>query len=164
MRYFDDENAFTSWALKQARLRGWRAAHLPTMRPVRRGVSFVAVPVKEGKGFPDLVLVHPVFGVVWIELKMPAGRLKPDQVDWLVALRDAGQRVFVFKPQHQDDLLAVLDGSTTQTLFDERSVARDPAREAALLKARIGRICNDPGCVHCGQYRALLAEAEAVAS
>ncbi len=123
MRYFDNERAFTAWALKQARSRGWLGGHLSNMRVVRRKVGVFAIPDKDAAGFPDLVLVHPSLGVVWIELKMPDGRLKPEQVVWLRALRESGQRVFVFYPAQQDDLLAVLDGLPMQTLLDERDEA-----------------------------------------
>lgn len=123
MRYFEDEKDYTKWAIKQAKLRGWKAAHLPTMRPVRRKFGTIAVPVTEGAGWPDLFLLHPTLGPVWVELKMDGGRLREAQVEWLNALREAGLRVFVFYPHHQDDLLAVLDGLPTQTLFDETAEA-----------------------------------------
>lgn len=122
MRYFDNERAFTAWALKQARARGWLGGHLSNMRVVRRQVGVFAIPDKDAAGFPDLVLVHPLHGLAWIELKMPNGRLKPEQIVWLRALRAAGQRVFVFYPHEQDDLLAVLDGLPTQSLFEDSDV------------------------------------------
>lgn len=119
MRYFDNEREFTTWALKQARARGWMGGHLSNMRVVRQKLGIRAIPDKDAAGFPDLVLVHPLRGVLWIELKMPKGRLKPEQVAWLVALRSAGERVYVFYSHQQDDLLAVLDGGRSQALFDD---------------------------------------------
>jgi len=111
VRYFANEREFTRWALKQARERGWVAGHLSNMMIVRRrdGQTF-AVPDKDADGFPDLVLVHPQHGLVFAELKMP-GR-KPDvaQLRWLVALREAGCRVYVWSTNDQDEIVMVLDG------------------------------------------------------
>lgn len=45
-----------------------------------------------GKGFPDLVLVHPEKKrVLWLELKAEGERAKPEQVRWAEALTACGQ-------------------------------------------------------------------------
>jgi len=123
VKLFENERAYTAWALKQARSRGWLGGHLSNMRVVRRKVGVFAVPDKDAAGFPDLVLVHPTYGVLWIELKMPGRKLDVEQVRWLKALRAAGERVFVFYPLQQDELVALLDGEQPQTLFDQEAAA-----------------------------------------
>lgn len=54
-------------------------------------------------GFPDFVAVHPVWGVVYAELKTETGRLRPMQREWVRVLRLAKQQVFVWRPHHWRD-------------------------------------------------------------
>ena len=73
-----------------ARFTGWRVAHF---RPARTTHGWRTPVQGDGAGFPDLVLVHPRDGLVWwAELKMPAGRLAPEQIAWRDALEAAGAR------------------------------------------------------------------------
>lgn len=39
-----------------------------------------------GKGFPDLVIAGPS-GHLFVELKVPGGRMRPEQTDWAWKLR-----------------------------------------------------------------------------
>ena len=58
-------------------------------------------------GFPDLVLVRE--RVVFAELKRQDGKLKPEQEQWLEALRHAGAEVHVWRPSdYQHHVLRVL--------------------------------------------------------
>jgi hypothetical protein len=114
-RYFADEREFTRWVLDSARTRGWLAAHLGNVQ-IRRGKGGVpiAVPDKDAAGFPDLVLVHTSYGIVWAELKMPlpSGRvaeLDDEQVIWLRALRATGATVYVWSTRDQHEILDVLN-------------------------------------------------------
>lgn len=128
MRYFKNERDFTSWALKEARARGWLAGHLSNMRVVRRPPAapgqaplIRAIPDRDAAGFPDLVLVHPEHGLVFAELKMPGRRPDPEQIEWLRALRSAYARVFVWDTADQDEIVEVLDGKHV-SLLDQGSV------------------------------------------
>jgi len=56
---------------------------------------------KSDPGFPDLVLVRDG-RIVYAELKTEKGRLTKHQRDWLKALDDAGQEVYVWRPSDWD--------------------------------------------------------------
>lgn len=49
------------------------------------------------KGWPDLVIVGPR-GVLFRELKADRGRVKPEQWEWIEALKLAGQDAGVWRP------------------------------------------------------------------
>ena len=51
-------------------------------------------------GYPDLTLVHPVHGLLWLELKGGVRSSHPsvEQVAWLRALRDARQHAYLVHP------------------------------------------------------------------
>lgn len=72
------ESTFQAHVMALARRLGWRVYHTHDSR-------------KSAAGFPDLVLVHGVHGVLWRELKREkGGRVSPEQETWLEALRNAG--------------------------------------------------------------------------
>jgi hypothetical protein len=113
VRFFENERAFSTWTLREARRRGWRAAQMENMRVVRTPNGPRAIPAKDIAGLPDLLLVHPKLGLVWAELKMDGAKPpSPEQVEWLVALREAREAVYVWRPSDQDEILDVLDGRT----------------------------------------------------
>lgn len=62
-------------------------------------------------GYPDLTLVHPQHGVLWLELKASNGTVKPSQQEWIDALNDAGLRAFIVYPHHQDLIAELLQGN-----------------------------------------------------
>lgn len=47
-------------------------------------------PIQGDAGYPDLTLVHPVAGVLFVELKRWPNRLELAQLEWADALADAG--------------------------------------------------------------------------
>lgn len=55
--------------------------------------------MRSNPGFPDLTMVHPEHGLVFIELKTEKGRVKPDQKTWLAALKAADQYAEVWRPR-----------------------------------------------------------------
>lgn len=115
--YFKNEKAFTRWVLKQARLRGWLAAHPSNMSVIRRstGETF-AIPDKDADGLPDVIMVHPQHGLVFAELKMPGKKPDAEQLEWLRRLRSAGAQVFVWDTGHQTEIIDVLDGKYVSLL------------------------------------------------
>lgn len=58
-------------------------------------------------GYPDLTIAGPK-GVVWLELKTEKGRVKPEQQAWIDTLRAAGCDALIVRPQHWDDVKALL--------------------------------------------------------
>jgi hypothetical protein len=112
MRFFENERELMRWVLVEARKRGWLAcAFGAPFHVVRKAGGTVTIPNKDAIGFPDLALVHPEHGLVFVELKLdPKTRLRPEQAIWLAALAAAGQRVYVLRAHQQDAILDVLDG------------------------------------------------------
>jgi len=62
------------------------------------------------KGFPDLVLAHRIFGVVFAELKIPPDKPTPEQALWIEVLRAARMRAYVWTPADQNEIDMVLTG------------------------------------------------------
>lgn len=89
--------------IETARLLGWRVAHF---RPARTKHGWATPVAADGKGFPDLVLVHRDRGVIFAELKAGRGKLTAEQVEWInelhLALWESRPRVdvFVWTPEH----------------------------------------------------------------
>ncbi|MGB3330227.1 MAG: VRR-NUC domain-containing protein [Thermomicrobiales bacterium] len=60
------------------------------------------------QGYPDLTLVHPVKGVVWIEVKGPKPTIYQRQVEWLETLQEAGQAAYLVYPEDYDAVARLL--------------------------------------------------------
>lgn len=61
------------------------------------------------RGFPDLVLAHPEKKrVIYAELKSEKGKLTPQQEEWIAALGDCGQEVYVWRPENFEQIVEVL--------------------------------------------------------
>lgn len=61
-------------------------------------------------GYPDVTAVHAERGVVFAELKSARGRVSPAQQRWLRALRAARARVYLWRPDDWDEIVAVASG------------------------------------------------------
>jgi len=85
--------------LHAAHTAGWRCHH--QLVPYRRGkdgrVRAIVEPNTD-PGVPDLLLVHPEYGVIHVELKRESGKLSRDQEEWRDALQAAGARWYMWKP------------------------------------------------------------------
>lgn len=93
---FEHEASFMRVVVEIARLCGWLVVHVPQSVSVRgRHMTAYAF---DGKGWPDLTLVHPERGLMFRELKTNKGRLGPEQVKWLRALYNAGADAGVWRP------------------------------------------------------------------
>lgn len=66
---------------------------------------------RSAAGFPDLTAVHPVGGVIFVELKSERGRLTETQREWLDALRAAGAKAYLWRDGETswDEIIRALD-------------------------------------------------------
>lgn len=89
-----------------ATLHGWLWWHAPDNRPITttRGHRYVQ---DVRAGFPDLILTRGTRGIA-LELKRQTGRVKPEQVTWLLALQAAGFEVAVVRPSDLERLVVHL--------------------------------------------------------
>lgn len=86
--------------VQMAKALGWRVFHPYDAR-------------RSAPGYPDLTLVHPEHGVLWLELKVQdprKGRVRKEQQVWLDTLRTAGQRAYVIRPADLDFVERLLRG------------------------------------------------------
>lgn len=82
------EAEFQRAVLEYAEWNGWRAVHFRPAR-IKNGEWRTPIQGKHAKGFFDTVLVRPP-RVVFLELKREDGKMSPEQVEWLAALRQCG--------------------------------------------------------------------------
>lgn len=94
LKEFVSEEQFQAQVLMLAKLTGWRSAHFRTAKTPRGHRTPVA---GDGKGFLDTVLVRE--RVLFAELKVLPNETSSDQEDWIRALRNAGQEVYVWYPE-----------------------------------------------------------------
>lgn len=84
--------------LQTAALLGWLVHHDRPARVTKKGVESWRTNIEGDRGFPDLVLAHPVHGTLFRELKAQQGLVAPDQVAWLEALTNGGADADVWRP------------------------------------------------------------------
>ncbi len=86
---------------------GYIIAHF---RPAMKADGTWRTPVAaDGKGFPDLFLVHPVRQrVIWIECKSEREKVSPEQEAWHDVLARADQEIYVVRPKHYDEIAMIL--------------------------------------------------------
>jgi hypothetical protein len=87
------ERDLQDFIVAAARLLGWRAYHA---RAARTKDGWRTAGSYDSKGFPDLVLVRD--RLLFAEVKLERGRLRPEQTAWLEVLREAGAEVYVWRP------------------------------------------------------------------
>ena len=94
------EAALLDAVVAMAKTTGWNVYHaMPSMN--RRGAW--ATHFRGHKGFPDLVLSHPVGDLVIVELKSEIGRLSDGQHRWLASFEAAGIETHVWRPAQWKD-------------------------------------------------------------
>lgn len=105
------EQQFQDAIVDIARLYGWRVAHFAAARTAHGWRT----PARyDAKGFPDLVLVHPVRRlVIFAEVKADKGKVTEEQQGWLSALSIAMKcttdvRVAIWRPQDASDIARTL--------------------------------------------------------
>ncbi len=107
--YIATESDLLATVIETAHAYGWRVHHTYDSRINPRARRRTGRERYIDPGFPDLVMVHPgQRRLVFVELKAEAGRLRPEQVDWLDALEDCGVECRVWRPSDMDEIMEVL--------------------------------------------------------
>ena len=102
------EKCFIAMVLQLAKLCGWRVAHF---RPARTATGWRTPVQGDGKGFPDLLLIHERRGALLVaELKVGRGKVTADQDAWLAAFEAAGVPAYLWSPAEWDQIERVLKG------------------------------------------------------
>jgi hypothetical protein len=84
----------------------WRVAHF---RPALTKHGWRTPVSADGKGFPDLLLVHPERKLVlYREIKTKYEKLSPEQAEWGAWLLAAGQDYAVYRPDDWPTIVNVL--------------------------------------------------------
>ena len=90
------EKEFQQALCQLATMTGWRWIHFRTVKDHRNNYS---TPLQGSAGFPDLVLVHPERGLLFVELKTTHGRLSEHQKHWGSDLLAAGAEYYCWRPE-----------------------------------------------------------------
>jgi len=88
------ESKWLAEVSRRARGWGWRVYH--TLNSLG-----------SAKGFPDLVMVRPPRLIV-AELKSDAGKVRPEQLEWLDDLRSCGVEVYLWRPADVQIVMEIL--------------------------------------------------------
>jgi VRR-NUC domain len=100
------EAEFTTQVIATARMFGWTTAHF---RPALTKHGWRTAVQGDGKGFPDLVLLHVERGELWFrELKVGKGRPTDEQRAWGEQLAAAGQDFAVWRDTDWDAIVVEL--------------------------------------------------------
>ncbi len=110
------ERELQDWIAGTARLLGWRIFHARAARTSKGWATAVSY---DGAGYPDLTLVRD--RVVFAEIKVDRGRLRPEQVVWLDVLREAGQEAYIWRMSDW------MDGSIENVLRRSSTIERGVA-------------------------------------
>lgn len=103
------EAQFQQAVIEAARWAGWKIHHT---RPAQMKSGAWATPIQGHVGFPDLVLAHDRYGVLFVELKTKLGRLSDGQKDWIATLHAAGAEWHVWRPSDWSFIRDRLAGRT----------------------------------------------------
>lgn len=99
------EREFGRWLEAVLKEHGWLWKHDETA--IRQSGKW-STPLRGHRGFPDYFAIRDR-RVVAAEIKSDTGRLRPEQVIWLDALRALGHiEVYVWRPADKEEILEVL--------------------------------------------------------
>ena len=95
------EAEFQKAVITLAKLHRWKVMHT---QPAQVRAGRWITPNTGDQGFPDLVMVHPIRGCIYVELKVGKNQVSNTQWDWINTLEDAGQEVHVWRPKDLDKI------------------------------------------------------------
>jgi len=87
------EKVFRHQVIELCKLFGWKH-------------YFTWTSIHSPKGFPDLVMVRE--RILFAELKTRKGKVTPNQQEWLDALKEAKQEVYLWRPADFDEIAIIL--------------------------------------------------------
>lgn len=94
----------------------WRMYHQVDVGPCRKCGTMRPSP-RIGKGFPDVVAVHPDGRLVIAELKSQRGPIQPEQPPWLRDFANAdAPEVYLWRPSDMDGIAQILQPGYTAPL------------------------------------------------
>jgi hypothetical protein len=102
------EAEFQTCVMDLARWTGWKVFHPRTVK-TEKGKHLTAY--TGDKGFPDLVLAHQRYGVIFAELKTEKGRMSDEQRDWAIELKHGGAEYYVWRPSDWEEIKKRLRGT-----------------------------------------------------
>lgn len=91
------ERDFQRSVIHAAEILGWRVYH-------------TTYSIGSDKGYPDLTMIHPTHGAMWLELKGPRGRASQEQQEWIQSLKSAGQKAYIVHWNQWDLIESLLMG------------------------------------------------------
>ena len=95
------EAEFQKTVITLAKLHRWKVMHT---QPAQVRAGRWITPNTGDQGFPDLVMVHPVRGTIFVELKGAKGVVSNTQWDWINSFQDSGEEVHVWRPCHLEKI------------------------------------------------------------
>lgn len=108
-----NEAAYQDRICDLARILGWLVFHT---RPAQSAKGWRTAVKYDGKGFTDLVMLHPRGYVIFAEIKADDGSLTVDQKKWGVAfdgamrvIDDPRVRYVVWRPRDWERVVAALE-------------------------------------------------------
>lgn len=100
------EAQFQKTVIEYAQARGWKVAHFRKARTKKGWRTAVAA---NGKGFPDLLMVHPENRwTIAAELKVPPNELSEEQEDWISWLERGRTPAYWWYPKDWEEIEGVL--------------------------------------------------------
>lgn len=96
----EDERSFQRWVIAYAELRGWRCWH-------------DNYALRNSRGLPDLIMARGQ-RLVFAELKTEAGRVRPEQREWLAQLltiaevSNGAMDVYIWRPSDRQIIERIL--------------------------------------------------------
>jgi len=100
------EADFLSQVIDLAHIFSWKVAHF---RPAMTKWGWRTAVAGDGAGFPDCVFARE--RIIWAELKTETGQPTLEQYEWLAALAEAGQEVYLWRPDDIGEIIGVLQGT-----------------------------------------------------
>lgn len=96
------EREFQRTVINLAKARGWKVAHFgASVKVVGKDRRFVGD--VDSAGFPDLILCRGK-ELIFAELKINNGKVRPNQKEWLDSLRETGATTLVWMPRHWEEI------------------------------------------------------------